>query len=305
MSGGSFGADLKRAIRGAFEVVLMVVPVSVVAAILRHLGLIDSLARVLEPITGLMGLPSRTAPAIVGAALCNFYVGIALSAPLGLSPHEWTCLGVWCSLVHSMPVESLLARRFGIPIGRGISMRLAVGLLLTRLVSVLPPELFGGAHPLAPAVAAEPAASEMTGVILAAIRDSVRTAAGIVAIAVGCAVAGRVAVRAVVRGRTDSLPALIPVTSGLAAGINYGTVFFIDALPALAHHPTQHRMSAALILVCHGLPEETLVFAIQGAHGPTVLLGRIVSAIGAIAVSAWLVPRTPPVPDRESPDRTR
>jgi hypothetical protein len=97
--------SLRSAVRSAWLIVKLIVPIYILADILLYFDLLGHITFIFAPVTSYLGLPSEAAMAIAGGVLINLYAGIAFAAPLGLTPYQWTILAVFLGVCHSMVVE--------------------------------------------------------------------------------------------------------------------------------------------------------------------------------------------------------
>ena len=105
---------LNSSLRSSILILKLIVPLYILADILLYLGWLDYISFIFEPITTVLNLPSETALTLAAGLLINLYAAIAFAAPLGLTPYEWTILGVFLGICHSMLVESAIMKKLGI-----------------------------------------------------------------------------------------------------------------------------------------------------------------------------------------------
>lgn len=108
----------------SWELIRIIIPVAVITKILEEFGLISYLGVVLEPVMSLLGLPGSLGLVWATAMLTSLYGGIAVFAALAPGLELTSCqVTVLCSAMlfaHSLPVELSVSKRAGanlIPIG--------------------------------------------------------------------------------------------------------------------------------------------------------------------------------------------
>jgi hypothetical protein len=108
----------------SWELIRITIPVAVITKLLEEFGLIGYLSMALEPVMGLLGLPGSLGLVWATAMLTNLYGGIAVFAALAPGLELTSCqITVLCSamlIAHSLPIELSVSKRAGanaIPIG--------------------------------------------------------------------------------------------------------------------------------------------------------------------------------------------
>jgi len=84
-----------------------------------------------------MGLNPQTSLSIAAGILFNLYAAIAFAAPLGLSPYEWTILGLFLGIAHALPVENTIMKKLGIPHIYSTILRIGVGTIAVLIFRIL------------------------------------------------------------------------------------------------------------------------------------------------------------------------
>ena len=102
----------------AWELIKIIVPISIVVKLIQELGLIPYFSIALEPVMSLVGLPGELGIVWATAMLTNLYAGIliffALAVDLNLSVAQVSVLGSLMLIAHSLGVEMAVARRCGV-----------------------------------------------------------------------------------------------------------------------------------------------------------------------------------------------
>ncbi len=91
-------------------IVITVIPYFLLAEILVYLELMPIIAQFFTPFTDLLNLPPEAALALASGVFLNLYAAIAFAAPLGLNVYDWTILGLFLGVLHSIPVESAIMK---------------------------------------------------------------------------------------------------------------------------------------------------------------------------------------------------
>jgi len=121
------------------------VPVSLGVLVLDKFGLLGALARLINPLLHLIGLPGSAALVILSSMLLNIYSAIAVIGTLPLSGREITIIAVICLIAHNLIVESAIMRKTGSSAMRMALLPSSVGLFAGWLLNLLLPAGFGAA----------------------------------------------------------------------------------------------------------------------------------------------------------------
>ncbi len=142
-AGASLPADLKRGLgkglRTSLLLVKVVFPLYILVNILKDSGALARLAAVFAPAMRYLGLPGEAALAIVAGNVGNIYAGLAVMAPLGLTPRQVTVMGLVLGLSHSLIIEAAVFRKMGArPVLLSLfrlGIALAAGVAVNRVMS--------------------------------------------------------------------------------------------------------------------------------------------------------------------------
>ena len=278
--------SMAASLKSALLILKFVLPFSLLADLLLHFRLLAPLGVLFAPVTDWLGLPPEAAMAVAAGMLLNLYAAIALAAPLGLDPWQWTVLAVFLGVCHSLPVESAIMKQLGIALLYSVLLRVSMA-----CVSVLP--LLALDHGLAGTVtaAAVPVSATLYPDLAALLRGSLINAV-ILSARVILLITGIIVVMDRVRnmawmhrwlGRIDSGFSLV---AGQLLGITYGAGI-------LLRERIEGRLSrratvfvGTFLLVCHAVIEDTLLFVLFGASGLLIVATR---GIMAVAISCLVL----------------
>jgi len=121
-------------------IVRLVVPFFIISSIFQYFGYIENIAFLFEPITSFLSLPSSVALAFAAAFFFNMYAGIAIATGLSLSSYEWTIVGTFIAICHSIPVEAAVLKKIGFSIHLHWIMRLVLGMLGAWIAALFIPQ---------------------------------------------------------------------------------------------------------------------------------------------------------------------
>ncbi len=136
--------NLKASLSSAVLILKLVIPFYILADILLYFDLLKPISFIFSPVTYILQLPAETAMAICAGVFLNMYAAVAFAAPLGLSSQEWTILGVFLGVCHSIPVENSIMKKLGISFTYSTCLRVSMAFLTTLPLLYLPASLFTG-----------------------------------------------------------------------------------------------------------------------------------------------------------------
>ncbi len=275
----------------SWELIRITIPVAIATKILEELGLISSLSIILEPVMGFLGLPGALGLVWATAMLTNMYGGIAVFAALlpglALTGAQVTVLCSVMLIAHSLPVELSVSKRAGAGLLPIALIRLlgavVYGFLLNRICMAF--EIWQQ-----PAVLLFKAAAK-SGDLLQWGLDQVQNLGLIVAVIFLIVVCMRF-FRAIgfLRLLEKTLAPVLPLFGmshqaapitvvGMIMGIGYGGALIIRETSTGKLAKEEVFNSMALMGLCHGLVEDTLIMAAIGGKFGGILWGRIVFSL--------------------------
>lgn len=140
--------QLRESLQSSFSsgilILKLVIPFYILADILLYFDLLRPVSQLFLPVTSLLQLPAETAMAITAGILLNPYAAVAFAAPLGLSSYEWTILGVFLGVCHSLPVENAIMKKLGIGVIYSTFLRIFMAFFTTLPLFFLPKSWYTG-----------------------------------------------------------------------------------------------------------------------------------------------------------------
>lgn len=278
----------------AWELIRITVPIAVLTKIFEELGLISSFSVALEPLMGLIDLPGSLGLVWATAMLTNLYGGIAVFAVLApgldLTSAQVTVLCSAMLIAHGLPVELSVSKRAGAGLLPIACVRLAGALIYAYLLSKVC-TAFGLWQDKASMVfkaSAEPGNLVHWGVEL--LRNQ-----GLIILIIFCIVLCMRLFR--VFGVLNLLERILspvlpmfgmgrkaaPVTVvGMVMGLSYGGALIIRETKSGRMGKGEVFYSMALMGLCHGLVEDTLLMMAIGGRLGGILWGRILFSLLAV-----------------------
>nr|CRH06393.1 Conserved protein of unknown function. Putative Fe2+ transporters. Putative nucleoside recognition domain protein [Candidatus Magnetococcus massalia] len=274
-----------------WTLVRIMVPLMILVRLLEQWGAIDLLAKFLEPVMGLVGLPGEAALVWASAMLTNLYGGMAVLAVLSdgtpLTVAQVSVLTTMMLIAHGLPVEVAIARAAGVRARATLLVRLGGALLAGVLISTLyqwggwlqQPNLLIWSPEVADASWSSWLIAQGEGllwiffIILALLLFlDLLKALGITAWL------GRVLsplLRSLGIGEQTVTLAMV----GITIGVSYGGALLIKESQA-GHLPPKDIFGAMMLLgLTHSLFEDTALMVLMGGHLSALLVGRVAVTI--------------------------
>lgn len=271
-------SSLHKSFNVSILIIKLVIPFFIISEVLHYLGYIEYIAFLFEPITNLLSLPPAVAIAFAAAFFLNIYAGIAVAAGLSLSPYEWTIVGTFIAICHSIPLEAAVMKKVGFSIHLHWISRLALALFGAWIAAVtIPQELAADAAE----AFVSPVYSNFMEMLIAAIQSSIVLTVKVIVL-VTALVIGFDIMRKIPAINTlmDKHTYLSSLTVGGLLGITYGAGILLKDIESVDKN---HKMYLLVfLLLAHGLIEETLIFAFFGADIAAIFLIRVGIALIAV-----------------------
>ncbi len=285
----------------SWELIRITVPVAVLTKILEEFGLIAYLSIFLEPVMSVIGLPGSLGLVWATAILTNLYAGIAVFATLApgldLTGAQITVLCSAMLIAHSLPVELSVSQRAGAKFLPIAVIRLAGAVLYAFLLN----KICVGFDLWQERAVLLFTADEATGNLLQWTVDLLRNQ-GLIILIIFCIVLCMRVLKAI--GLLALLERILapvlpffgmgrqaaPITVvGMIMGIGYGGALIIRETSTGKMAKAEIFNSMALMGLCHGLVEDTLVMAAIGGKLGGIFWGRIIFSLLVISVLVKLL----------------
>jgi len=293
---------VRPALRTAFWLVSIMLPVSFAATLLQYTGVLDVLAFHLQPFFAWMGLRGEGALVILTAAGMTLYSGIAVMQAIPFTMREITIMALMMLVAHNLIVETAVQSKTGSRAVHMVLLRLAgavaCGLFLH---AVLPPDdrimvhgMTAGHLPL-------------STVLTNWLSGSLMLTLMIVCIVVSLRIFQELLTEYGIMQWSTRLMAPLMKPMGLPATVSFPWIIsYVIGLAYGSSTLIEHRRSGELpkrdsdllnhhIAVSHYLVEDTLVFVALGVSVWWITLPRIALATvvvwGKRAVDSWMKKR--------------
>lgn len=289
---GDIGSEIVTISLGLFKIM---VPVLLLVKLIEILGGTTYLAMLISPMMSSLGLPPEMGIVWAGTMLSNIYTGMVLfvsePAAAQLSVAQVTLLGILMLVAHSMPIELSVARKIGVPLVFSLVFRLVAAWSAAWLYYK---GLNLAGYESAPVDILWKPEIVQNGLIGWALTQ-LRLMLQIVLIIAVLVVALRLIrflkldrlIHLVLRpvlpllGLTEK--AINVVLVGMTLGLAYGGGMLIQESRRGNMDARELFFSVCLLLLCHGLIEDTLLILLLGADIYGILLFRLAFSFVLIA----------------------
>ncbi len=275
----------------SWELIRITVPVVIITRILEQFGLISYFSMALEPLMGLIGLPGSLGLVWATAMLTNLYGGIAVFAALApgldITGAQVTVLCSAMLIAHALPVELSVSKRAGANLLPIAAIRLVGALSYAYLLNKIC--LYFGLWQ-DEAVLLFKGTTESSGLVQWGIEQIQNL--GMIIIIIFCIILFMRLFRAIgiltllERLLAPVLPAFgmgqnsAPITVvGMVMGLGYGGALIIRETASGKISRREVFNAMALMGLCHGLVEDTLLMAAIGGKFGGILWGRILFSL--------------------------
>lgn len=294
---------LRETVEVYWELVRIIVPIAVITQALNAGGIIKAVSPVLSPVMALYDLPSELAFAWLVGLLVGMWGAVsiifALVSPAALSVADMTVFSVLLLFAHGLPIEQQIIRKAGPRIAVTVFLRVVGGMICAAILHSIFSVTGWLSAPL------DPTWTPMGGtagwaaffvglaetllwmfiilLALAMLLEGLK-ASGLItwlnrALAPLFGLSG-------IEGDARELTAI-----GMLLGISYGGGLLIREARRGLIPPRQIFLSCAFMGFAHSMIEDTLLMVALGADFSAIFFGRLVFAVAATALIAWIVRR--------------
>ncbi|MDR1383231.1 MAG: hypothetical protein LBJ67_05205 [Planctomycetaceae bacterium] len=135
----AFRSAIRPGLKTAWWMARLTVVVSLAVSILQYVGFIALLARWLNPVFHLLGLPGEAALVFISGYFVNIYSSVAVAVTLQLDTRAITILAVMCLCSHNMIIETVVQKKTGSTILRMTLLRTITALISAFVLNQLIP----------------------------------------------------------------------------------------------------------------------------------------------------------------------
>jgi len=263
---------INQALKTALLIIKLVIPFYLLADILIYFGILQKISFIFEPITSIMGLNPEVSLSIAAGVLFNLYAAIAFAAPLGLTPYEWTILGLFLGIAHALPVENAIMKKLGMPHWYSTLLRISVGIVAVIIFRALPIHIEGKTLQKEITLPEYDSFWDMLGNSL--YNASVLAAKIIILITVIIVIMHFIKEKLF---KNKNLSAPFSIITGIILGITYGAGILIAEKNRLSKK--ELLFVGTFLMIAHSLIEDPLLFVIFGANFWALVIIRVILAI--------------------------
>lgn len=130
-----FLAGIKRGWRSLVWICKIIVPVSLLTALLQWTSWLDQLSSLFNPLMSLLKLPPQAALPIISGMLTNLYVAIAAMTAIPFTVEQMTLIAVFTLICHNLIAEGIIQHRSGINVIKTTLIRITAAIITVLIVA--------------------------------------------------------------------------------------------------------------------------------------------------------------------------
>ena len=263
---------LNQSLKTAFLIIKLVIPFYLAADVLIYLGILQKISFIFTPFTAVLGLSPEVSLSIAAGVLFNLYAAIAFAAPLGLTPYEWTILGLFLGIAHALPVENTIMKKLSIPHWYSTVLRLFVGILAVLFVRMLPIHIEGKSIQKEITL---PHYDSFMQMLLNSLQNATVLSLKIIVL-----ITLIIFLMAIIKEKlfkNKNLNTSFSILTGIILGITYGAGILIEEKNKLTKK--ELLFVGTFLMIAHSLIEDPLLFIIFGANFWILVIVRLFFAV--------------------------
>ncbi len=287
--------NIKETINSSFKssilILKLVIPLYIFADILIYFGWLKYISFIFEPITNVLHLPSSTALSLAAGIFLNIYAAIAFAAPLGLSSYEWTILGLFLGVCHSLLVESAIMKKIGVSLVYSYILRISVAFLAVVPLWYMPKDWFSSN--VVSKVDKKVIYSSFFDMFEHSLYNSMILSIKIIILIVFIIfLMDFIKSINIIKKYQQKVSTSFSIVAGLILGITYGAGVLLKEARSGSLSKKDILFIGTFLMICHSIIEDTLLFVIFGANYWIMVLVRIILAllISYMVVKVLLLP---------------
>lgn len=269
--------SLQDSLRSGILILKLVIPFYILADILLYFDLLRPVSFLFTPITTILQLPAETAMAICAGVFLNLYAAVAFAAPLGLSSYEWTILGVFLGVCHSLPVENSIMKKLGISFIYSTCLRISMAFLTTLPLFFLPASFYTGKSS-GKAIELTTYSSIPDLIFHSLLNAAILSAKIIALITVIIFLMDALKRTAFVTSFGQRVQTSFSLLAGQLLGITYGAGILFKEAESGNLQKKDIFFIGTFLMICHSLLEDPLLFVLFGANYWVIIISRLAMA---------------------------
>ncbi len=271
---------LKKALNSSWMIAKLVIPFSIVSDLLQYFGLIESVSFIFEPFTSSLDLPTGVALSFASVIFFNLYAGIAVASTLGLSAYEWTIVGTFMAICHSLPLEVAVLKKVGMNIHIHWISRLILGYFGAFIAMHI---ASSDLHLIQNEIIAQEQIKEFIPYVFNSIYNSLILASKVILLVVSLILFFEYfKTLKWFKVFLEKHSYVSSLSVGGLLGVTYGAGILLQEIKQVK--PKEKILLLVFLMLAHGLVEETLIFAFFGADVLSIFLIRVGIALIAVLV---------------------
>ena len=264
----------------------LVIPFYILADILLFYDLLRPISKLFLPVTSILQLPAETAMAITTGILLNLYAAVAFAAPLGLSSYEWTILGVFLGVCHSLPVENSIMKKLGLGFLYSTFLRLTIAFLTTFPLFFLPKSWYSGSES-GKIIEITEYANLPELLLHSTLSAAILAAKIIVLITIIIFFMDMLKQTSFIARYNQRVQTSFSLLTGQLLGITYGAGILLKEANSGNLKKKDLFFIGTFLMICHSLLEDPLLFVLFGANYWIMVISRLIMA----SLTAFLLTR--------------
>ncbi len=269
--------SLKASLASAILILKLVIPFYILADILLYFDLLRPVSILFSPVTNILQLPAETAMAICAGVFLNLYAAVAFAAPLGLGSYEWTILGVFLGVCHSLPVENSIMKKLGIGFLYSTGLRISMAFLTTIPLFFLPASFFTGEK--SGKSVELPSYANIADMLSHSLANAAILAMKIIfLIAAVIFVMDAIKQTRFIKNYGQRVQTSFSLLTGQLLGITYGAGILLKEANSGNLSKKDIFFIGTFLMICHSLVEDPLLFVIFGANFWVIIICRLAMA---------------------------
>ena len=290
-----FCVGFKEAVKSSLGIFKIMLPVSLLMAILNYFGIVDWLSVLFKPITNLLGLSGKAIFPLLSGYLINTYSAIALMISLELPMKEIAILSSMVLLSHTLPVELSIQKKAGGNMGLLFLIRVGSSILTGIVLNMILPNVDVMISSEKQAITTI-ATTSLAVVLQSWVQDNVTTIIKIFVINILISVVFKCLIKFRIIDKLSSLLKPIMFIFGLGKesapywlianviGLIYGAGILITANEN--KDLEKEEISRLNVSICsmHSIIQETANFLVLGVSLSILIVPRFITAV----ISVWV-----------------
>ena len=281
----------------------VMIPTLIVIKCLSYVGVVDWVAKIIEPLMQLLGLPGESAIVWATTFFVNIYAGLTIFSNMtslqNITTGQATVLATLMLISHSFFVEMAVVKAAGVRLRIAVPIRIASAILFAYMIFVVSDMTETLKHSAIITLPALPLSGSITQWVIGNIQSLFFTCIFVYIVVAFVEFLKAIKITIVIEYILSPILRLVGIskstapltTIGVVLGLSYGGGFLVAEAKSGTIKEKDMFLSIILLTLVHALIEDTVLLLLIGADFSIIMFGRLAFSLIVVMILGLITHR--------------